>query len=146
MRRFERQAEGFKYYLSTCSERTYPNLPTPPLLHTVPLKNHTGMYHDDGYGDLLIELGCNDGETSSTADQTCQLLVQRPEGSSFDAPVKIYLEHKSGDFWLAWIEEFNSGTPAVCLEVQFRVDVRGVVTHFGMNTYDGAPLTWFERV
>ena len=60
------------------------------------------------------------------------------------------LEHKTGDFWLAYafFEEVPEVTQG-CLRVQFRVDSRGMVTHAAADLRlegEDGPLVWYERV
>jgi hypothetical protein len=74
--------------------------------------------------------------------------VQRPDGGPIDAEFFFSLEHKSGEYWIGWAETGHADKPEACVEVQFRVDVKGVVAQLGINMRleDGAPLTWFDRV
>jgi hypothetical protein len=140
------------YYFATCSERLYPNLPSPPIPYTVPLASHTGTFRDEGYGEFDVLLNCGGSEadttSSSTTDSTCHLQVKQGKGSLPIADVSINLEHKSGDYWLAWIELWDTGRPFECVEAQFRVDAQGIVTHLGLNARmeNGVPLIWFKRV
>jgi hypothetical protein len=151
-RRFRNDVDEEKDYFATCSERLYPNLPSPPLPHTAPLANHTGTFHNAGYGDFKIVLDCGNSETVGTslsnAGQLCQLQVKKPRGGPANIPLVVNLEHKSGDYWLGWAVVFDAGMPEACLEAQFRVDTSGAVNQFAIEAGldDVTPLIWFERI
>ncbi|KAH6648082.1 beta-lactamase/transpeptidase-like protein [Truncatella angustata] len=148
--KFLNDVEQEKHYLATCPERVYPNLPSPPLPHTLPLPNHTGRYRDEGYGDFDVLLDCGSTEAATTTARggSCKLRVQKLEYGPFPWPFILNLDHKSGNYWLGWPEFRGTDIPPACLEVRFRVNASGEVSHFGFNARmeDGAPLVWFDRI
>jgi hypothetical protein len=76
------------------------------------------------------------------------LKLLKPKEDPYIGDFSLYLEHKSGDHWLAWVTNWDISWPAGCIEAQFQVDATGIVTHLGLNVRleDGVPLIWFERV
>ncbi|KAH8651309.1 beta-lactamase/transpeptidase-like protein [Xylariales sp. PMI_506] len=151
--KFKKDEEKEVRQIATCSERLYPNLPSPALPPTVPRANHTGTFHNPGYGSFEIVFSCPDGATdnsgpSDVEEGSYRLLGRKADGEQWNGNLILELEHKSSEYWLAWVRIWGKSTPDGCLEAQFRVNAQGVVTHFGFNARvdEDAPLTWFERV
>lgn len=148
--RFKNDEHDQDRYLATCSKRLYPHLPSPPLAPTVPLANHTGIFYDAGYGEVVVFDTCDtaamDSEESLSADNACQLRLRKDDGHSTE--YTLLLEHKSGDHWLARGELWDSGVTVFCAEAEFRVDAAGIVVQVGLNIRleDEVPFIWFTRV
>lgn len=121
----------------------------------MPLVNHTGTYTHPAYDRLFLNLRCRQTEAASTSplnpphdEDECGLVVAR--GPETQIQFRATLEHKTGDFWLAYA--FLEETPDVlqgCFRTEFRLDARGIVTHVGIDLRieeADAPLVWFQRV
>ncbi|KAK7746444.1 hypothetical protein SLS53_002403 [Cytospora paraplurivora] len=153
--KFQREEALARQAVETCPERIYPDTPDPPIPTSVPLANHTGHYHHAGYGHVFVDLICHDQYDSPSALSSaqpkhrgaCQLQLRR--GPENQAQLSAKLEHKTGDYWLAWafIDEVPDEI-LVCVRTQFRVDASGIVTHVGADLRlegEDGPLVWFER-
>ncbi|OLN87552.1 Protein flp [Colletotrichum chlorophyti] len=148
-KQYKSEVDAQLRYLKTCSDRIYPSIPDPPLLPTLPLTDHVGEYYDPGYGTLKVDLDCSD------APVQCKLRILGVGGVGFAyLEPALYLTHRSGDYWAG--RGFVGGKkardvdiPSFCVPAEFKIDIRGVVTHLGVGVRlegDDGPLVWFKRV
>src|SRR4051812_25149637 len=99
--RFREEEKSAANHLATCSERLYPDIPSPSIPPSVPLANHTGRFHHKAYGNLIVRLDCNNAAalaSSSATAEPCQLRLAR--GPESQLHMGGTLEHKTRDFWL----------------------------------------------
>lgn len=155
---FQKVEEQARQNIATCSQRLYPNLPSPPIPATLPLEAYRGHYSHPGYGDLFI--GPLDELTVSTSGFSGFPPAEREakeEGSLYlwrspEAADQLLgrLEHKTAEYWLTYLSVL--GLPEAvkyCARTEFRVGVDGQVTSVGVNVRmetEDSPLVWFERL
>ncbi|TAQ87178.1 hypothetical protein B7494_g4491 [Chlorociboria aeruginascens] len=114
----------------------YPNIPNPPLPHTVPLSHYEGTYFHPAYHSLTLAL--KDGRLHIDRD---------------DATWKIVcdLEHVSGEYFMAYIDSstapgsvFKHAAPA-----EFRIASDGTPNAFGVMAEPQMGIEgriWFDRI
>jgi hypothetical protein len=102
-------------------EKFYPDIPNPPIPHTLPLENYTGTYYNPGYRNVTI------------FEKDGALHINRQDAT---LKVKLDLEHVSGDYFMAYIDStlapglvFKEAVPA-----EFVVGSNGVSKSFGIAT------------
>lgn len=151
-RRFTEEEENEGKLLATCSNRLYPNVPTPPLPASVPLASYIGHYRHPAYDSIFISLECEDDKSDSTAspgvqDTECQLRLKR--GTESQSQFYGNLTHITGDFWLTYIALSFLDVAQGCLRTEFRLDPSGTVAAVGIDARlegENIPLVWFDRV
>lgn len=116
----------------------YPNIPSPPLPHRLPLKSYTGVYTHPAYNSITLTLDPKSGRLHA-------------DRSNVTWQTEIDLEHVSGEYFLAWIDSktaprsvFKGAQPA-----EFVVRKDGVVGTLGIALEPAMKdpgRIWFERV
>ncbi|KAB8067234.1 beta-lactamase/transpeptidase-like protein [Aspergillus leporis] len=117
-------------------QRLYPQLPVVQLPPTLAVKEYAGLYVHPGYGKLELRV---DAEGSGlAADRT-----------ACEVPMVVSLEHVSGEFWLANLQERNQDPrDHERVRAEFRIGVDGRVREVGVDLepeMDGKKI-WFLRV
>lgn len=117
--------------LEDTKQKVFPNLPDPPIPHSLPLEKYTGMYRYPA--NAWITLECTDGQLTADVSQGT-------------LPSQLSLTHASGEFFIGQSKVLN----LVSLQpfaVEFYIDSTGVVTKIGMllePAMKGEKI-WFQR-
>ncbi|KAK5201926.1 hypothetical protein LTR16_000963 [Cryomyces antarcticus] len=120
----------------------YPHLPSPAIPASLPLSPYAHSYHHPAYGTITFSTHCtrhseSDFEMEMALGKSNYTLVSTPTSK-----VTIFLEHISGDHFVAWLSDRGA------FKAEFDVDVKGVARRLGLDLepkMEGEML-WFERV
>jgi len=127
--RYDWNKKNLKYqtdklaYLSNATAEIYPNLPSPRLIHSLPLSAYTGTYYHPSYRNFTLS------ESTSTSGT----LV----GNRTDVTwtMGFAFEHVSGEYFIAKIDSLVSpgGTFMEAAPAGFKLGIDGKVSSVGIG-------------
>lgn len=140
---FDKEETTRKSDLANAYQKLYPNVPSPPMFHKLPLQAYTGNYTRSAYGTITIdEKRLYPGRT----DRHHLHLALDRDLLAYD----IDLEHVFGEHWLATFSGLYSGPVVRKARAEFRIDANGRASEFGIE-FDRDVATklhekiWFTR-
>lgn len=71
--------------------------------------------------------------------------MQKSRDAPYIGPFKLILEHMSRNYWIGWVETYDTEEPVDCVEVEFQVDELGLVSDFGFRPGMDSSMVWLKR-
>ena len=125
-------------------EKLYPNVPNPPIKHSLALEDYTGTYSHPGYQSLTFELELPPWHIRGEA--TPKVLIANVTRRTW--PFSIELQHVSSEHFVAHNRRGNGLVITTRAKAEFRIGTDGKVSEVGIVMEEGMPeyKFWFKKI
>ena len=125
-------------------EKLYPNIPTPPIKHSLALKDYTGTYSDPGYQKLTFHLELPSWHIPGEA--TAKVLTATATQRTW--PYSIEMQHATSEHFVAHFRSGNGVVIKRLAKAEFRIGADGKVSEVGIGIEEGMPehKIWFKKI
>ena len=125
-------------------EKLYPNIPTPPIKHALPLSDYSGTYRHPGYQSVTFNLELPPWHIQG--EVTEKVLLATVTERTW--PFSIELQHVSSEHFLAHMQTGNGLVIKRRAKTEFRIGVDGKVDEVGIAMEEGMPdyKFWFKKI
>lgn len=125
-------------------KKSFPDVPSPALPHSLPLEEYAGTYSHPGYRTLTFSVAKPESDLP-VSESTTKILHALKTQSSWD--VVFDLEHVSGEHFICYIN-ILARSPMIqeAAKAEFAIGSDGRVTRLGIQIESGLKeKIWFER-
>lgn len=127
-------------------EKLFPDIPSPPLPHALPLKDYEGTYSHPGYQTVTFKIAKPEKDLP-LKETTTEVLHAVKEWSDL---VTLDLEHVSGEHFVCYLGTLHrSALVQLVVEpckAQFEIGPDGKVARLGMQIESAVQTIWFDKV
>lgn len=142
----DEQEEDEQRKLRNARSLLYPSLPSKPLPLTLPLESYCASYHHPGYGNITISISPPSTRVPMLGDPDYVLHVYR---TSETDPYESYLEHVSGEHFVAWLVDglAPKGPVRDAVRLEFVIAANGTPLEVGIELEPdmAGEKIWFKK-
>lgn len=145
--KYDRLVKRLKEAYPKFREKLYPDVPSPPLPHALPLRDYEGTYSHPGYQAVTFKVVKpeEDLPVKETTKEVLHAVKERSEwGVTFD------LEHVSGEHFVCYLSTLGRSALAQLVvepcEAEFDIGADGRVSALGIQIESSLGKIWFDKV